>query len=203
MRKIAIALTLAFSAGLFALPVTASQPGHPEHKLPICHRTAADSNPWVLITPDKRSWFAHLDRHVNHNPKNGRGDKFAHLWSDGSYRCTKEPPKRFAPKAGFGPVCGDPWTYGKFNNRRSEVAAVFTMYWVNGRGVNKAESKTVAPGGWKRTNWRWVKFGTWTRIGVKRTGITPAVVNIIAARKVTRSAFHHWNTGPCPANPRR
>jgi hypothetical protein len=109
IKTIASLLVAAFLAA--PAVAVASQPDHQDHKLPICHRTASDSNPWVIISPDKASWKAHLDLHVNHNPKDGRGDKFAILWSDGVYRCTKEPPPP-PPNDGQivvdGIVCGDP-----------------------------------------------------------------------------------------------
>lgn len=197
MKRIALAISATLLAALVAFPVAAD---NPHVKKPICHRTASESNPWVIITPDRASWFAHLDRHVNHNPKNGRADKFAHLWSDGSYRCTKEPPpKVWNPRGGIGPVCGDPWTYGKFNNKQNDYAADYYMWWTNGKGIKKNLTKRLAPGEWKKTGWRWVKLDTWVRITADPVGTHSAVIRQVAAKKVTRASVQHWGTGACPA----
>ena len=46
------------------------QPPECKKKVKICHRTASNKNPYVLITVNRNS----LKAHRNHPPKNGRRD---------------------------------------------------------------------------------------------------------------------------------
>jgi hypothetical protein len=74
--KRAFAFLLALMAFVaIAAPVAATQPD-PEHKVDICHRTASDTNPYVLINVDEASLSpGHLDNaDPGHKPKFWKSD---------------------------------------------------------------------------------------------------------------------------------
>lgn len=178
MRSLIVALALSL-----ALPAAAaaSQPNHQEHKLPICHRTASETNPWVIITPDKASWQAHLDLHVNHNPKNGRGDQFAIQWKDGSWHCQEEPvkpppksppsepprtvtpPPPPPPNTGIirasGYVCGDPRVVLRTRSTWDTKKPIKVRYVSAKTGKAKVVKRMTRPG-FKRYDRFWVKGNT-------------------------------------------
>lgn len=174
MKNIMIALALVLA---FPLAASATQP---QQKLPICHRTASDSNPYVIISPDSASWYAHLDNHVNHTPKNGRADKFAIEWSDGSYRCTEEPPvtppnppvtpptRTLAPGPIIIPgelrvrgyVCGDPRVRVRINNTGPTKLGYQLIFRSAKTGKYKAVTKNAKPNTNRWLHPRWVKGGS-------------------------------------------
>jgi hypothetical protein len=48
VRKLATGLTAAFMVATVAASVMATKPD-PDHKVTICHRTASDTNPFIII----------------------------------------------------------------------------------------------------------------------------------------------------------
>lgn len=76
MRKLITLAVLAglVTAGLALVAGTAS--ATPQGKVSICHRTASDKNPYVLITVNQNAVDAHVGEGA-HPAKNGREDYFA------------------------------------------------------------------------------------------------------------------------------
>ena len=69
MKHIRIALVVWFALTVaLAGTATATKP-HPDHKVQLCHRTASDTNPYVLIDVDEASLDAHLNNLPGHPPK--------------------------------------------------------------------------------------------------------------------------------------
>ncbi len=66
-RTAGLIATAAFAVAAVAAPAAtlASKPIDGEHKVTICHRTASDTNPYVLITVDVASAGANVDGHAD------------------------------------------------------------------------------------------------------------------------------------------
>lgn len=63
----------------------------PQGKVAICHRTASDSNPYVLITVNENAVSAHIGPDA-HPAKNGREDYFASPGEVEQNFCGEVPP---------------------------------------------------------------------------------------------------------------
>lgn len=80
---------LALGAVLALVPATAG--ATPQGKVAICHRTASDSNPYVLITVNENAVSAHIGADA-HPAKNGREDYFASAGEIEQNFCGEVPP---------------------------------------------------------------------------------------------------------------
>lgn len=74
MKRLLVACTVAAMALLVAPAAPAS--ATPQGKVAICHRTASDKNPYVLITVNENAVSAHIGPDA-HPAKKGREDYFA------------------------------------------------------------------------------------------------------------------------------
>lgn len=186
---------LVTSSALVVALVAAALPAAAGQRLPICHRTASETNPYVVIRPDSASWFAHLDNHVNHTPKNGRQDKFATEWSDGSFRCSQEPKtppptSRYARPDASIILCGDPRAFITMDNTDANIATTFRIvYWRGRDGERVVQRKTLAAGG-TRTIKRWVKGGG-RKVTVYARG------RVLSRVSVNRSTVQRWQDADC------
>lgn len=196
-----IASTLAALVAVVAIvPATlAGNGGFGHDKPPICHRTASDSNPYVIVRPAKPSYQSHLSHldpaHYGHPDKHGRHDFFAYEWRDGSFRCTEEPPVRFDPRIRIR-VCGDPWLLLTINNRRSNVPVTYRFYFTNGRGASRTFAATIPAGGRDVLMPRWVK----ARSMVGYTVRAPGVYTTGSIKEFRLPRATHWGDGSCPRN---
>ena len=67
MRK--FSLLMAFALLFAGVSTTLATKPHPGHKVAICHRTASDTNPYVLIEVDEASLPAHFNNLPGHPAK--------------------------------------------------------------------------------------------------------------------------------------
>jgi hypothetical protein len=110
----------------------------------------------------------------------------------------KPPAPVFDPAGSFGPLCGDPFTFARFNNRRSEVEGVYRVKWTNQRGMARGITRTLAPGERTRTPWKRIKPGTTARIVAWQPEAKAATKTLIAALPVRWVDAIHWGIKPCP-----
>ena len=106
----------------------------------------------------------------------------------------------WTPRAAIGPLCGDPWTYGVFDNRQSDAATVYKLIWFNETGKHTTV-RSLKSDGQYRSPWRRVKLGSTVRIKAWQPGKYYATVHTIARKKATAAKQKHWGTGACPNGP--
>lgn len=193
MKRIILALTM------LALLVPAGASAYPD-KTGICHRTAADSNPYVLIFPDHKSHDAHLGEAdagpaPQHPAKGGRQDYVASDREVAQGFCGDQPPPPpppppvFAPDASF-IVCGDPRLLLTLDNGESTVPVTFNVTFTNASGARRYVTKWVDAGETDRLL-RHVKGRSYLHVGAQR-GLAN---EILIAGRLPRTT--PWGTGVC------
>jgi hypothetical protein len=201
MKRIAPLLALLLVAA-FAAPATA----YPD-KTGICHRTASDSNPYVLIFPDANSHDAHLGetkadhpaiesqmKANQHKPKHGRQDYVASERELKQGYCGDKPPKDpvFDPEVEW-MVCGDPRLLIEFTNDGDKPVRFKHGFRSATTGAWTIKYTWVAPGETKQFV-RWVKGRSYTRVVATGYGNK----EVLLSRNLPRAT--QWGAGSCPAN---
>jgi hypothetical protein len=187
MRRLAGLVALIVSLSMLGVSPVAATKG-PDHKVPLCHRTASDSNPYVFIEVDVASLPAHLNNLPGHPRKHGRDDFLPSAWQIAHRTCADEPSApggnteptpplgevgpqtpSVAPKAAFVGPCADPRLKAAFVNLSDEPV---TFRWSFRRakdGVRKVVVKTIPPSTAKITKWRWVR-GRGSHVWIRANG---------------------------------
>lgn len=185
--------TVAIATLILATALTAQVVTAAPDKTAICHRTASDSNPYVLIRPDHKSHDAHLGEVAagpapQHPPKNGRQDYIASKYEI-QYGCgaTPPPPPSFGRTIADITICQDPRAIIRLGNYDSQPRR-FLARWVRAKdGEVRKYWFTVQPDSIKIVPRKWVlgKTMVWVKNekGVK-----------IASTWVSRKN----NVGRCP-----
>lgn len=191
MRYLIVAVAL-----LLLIPTTAFAG---QQKYYVCHRTASETNPYVLIhvaSPAKVQ--AHLSGEGKGHYKTRVGQDYIPTSHEIKHGCGSTPPP---PKDRFAAffktrVCGDPRLLITINNRRSTVPVTYRFWFTNGRGEPRTFAKTVPAGERNVLMPRWVKGRSYLRWTVSAPGfVFPAVVN---SKRLPAST--PWGEGYCPTS---
>lgn len=186
MKRIAIALSL-----LFAIGITGTTSAAPD-KTAICHRTASDTNPYVLIRPDHKSHDAHLGEPGNanqHPPKHGRQDYIASQYEikHGCGATPPPPPHPWVQTQADIIICQDPRAEITLQNPDTKPRT-FLARWVRAKdGEVRKYRFTVQPKSVKHVPRKWVLGKTMVWVKNER-GIK--IASVWVSRKN--------NVGRCP-----
>ena len=194
MKRLALALALTFAAAGLAAPVAAT-PGNP-HKTTVCHRTASDSNPYVLITVDVASLPAHLNNLPGHPEKHGRND-FLPFANGRCYQDPGQPVSDFTATGWLAGPCADPRVRAHMDNTASDTTAVYRIKYRDGRNIRKTFRKEVGPGEYRKSFWLWVYGqGQVVRLVVWEKGNRLATRRVLDRVTIKGNALP-WGTKDC------
>jgi hypothetical protein len=161
----------------------------------ICHRTASESNPYVLIhvaTPAKVQ--AHLSGDLKGHFDTRVGGDYLPTQYEIANGCGATPPEPRLDSRLNTRVCGDPRLLITINNRRSNVPVTYRVRIRHANGGYRTFTKTVPAGQRDVLMPRWVKGRSYVSYSYSAPGVyTPAVVRSFRLPRSTP-----WGKGSCP-----